>query len=540
MTQLNQGQHKAVYCESDKIVCLAGAGTGKTFALLSRIRRLIEEGADPQSMLVLTFTNAAAQNMRDRFNDANCPEFMTFHAFCYSLITNNLAVRKQLGYTEVPRIVSDAEYKLIMNRAKLDSGVKLNTKQMLGENLKTQKDKFEYTIFNKFLTRLMVKEGLITFDKLCYDVCQLFTQDNGTITEYKNRYKYIFCDEMQDTDMRQWEFIESFKTAKLFVVGDALQNLYSFRGTTSEIIKGLASNPEWTSVRLTENYRSSKPICDFANNMSHYADGPYRIEIESTRGGHNVVTATVASLDKWVETYVADNAVTAILCRTNREVDMIRKKYSQYSENYNTYAKLCKSAGLYRSCINEQYRMIFLSQFLSREEYSEFLRQLSVNPDMSIEQFRTLFNNNRVADFDAEISEMYKVIQKADTKSMELLYIANYYGIDGDAVIKVSSNIETEDDVLHALSILAEIYKTKTATLYVGTIHSAKGLEYDNVILYGVDGAAFPLNCEDNWNLYYVGITRAKQNLCILRGGLNEQNTSDREISENIVEPSFG
>ena len=129
---LNPGQQIAVDNTSNKILCLAGAGVGKTFTLLHRISRLIEAGTKPDSILVLTFTNAAAKNMADRFSRDATPEFKTFHAFCYSLLIKDAEVRSKLGYKDTPRIINDAEYKLVLNKAKLDSGVKLNSRQLSG------------------------------------------------------------------------------------------------------------------------------------------------------------------------------------------------------------------------------------------------------------------------------------------------------------------------------------------------------------------------------------------------------------------------
>ena len=520
MAQLNPGQYEAVHCTEPKILCLAGAGTGKTFVLLNRIQRLIDEGADPKSFLVLTFTNAAAQNMRDRFEGEGVPEFKTFHAFCYSLLATDSAVRGALGFTEVPRIVSDAEQKLLINRAKLDSGVKLTVKQLSGTNLNTPKDKFEYDLFNKFLMRNMRKENLITFDTLCYEVCKLFVNNNAIISQYKEKYKYVMCDEFQDTDKKQWDFIQSFTNSDLFVVGDALQALYSFRGADSKIIKNLASNPEWKTVHLIENYRSTSQICQFANNMSHYADDVYRLEIQSDRDGAEVVEDNMYGLDSYIVKYLELPGTTAVLCRTNREVDSIRDKYAEYFANYELYLRLCNSVDVYRSIKYPEYTLTFLSKFLNREDYTEFLRQKSLNPNMTIEQFVPLFHNTIVDHYVSEIFNMTLALKDMTSPAMELLAISQFYGLDASAMAKVNEDIETDDDVMHALSILALTYKDSTASLYVGTIHSAKGLEYENVILNGVGGHTFPLDNEDNLNLYYVGVTRAKNNLCILRGDL--------------------
>jgi DNA helicase-2/ATP-dependent DNA helicase PcrA len=522
MSQLNYEQEVVVECNHPYIVCLAGAGTGKTFSMLHRINRLIADGVSPQSILVLTFTNAAAQNMRDRFEGANSPEFKTFHAFCYSLIVKDAELRRCLGYDFIPHIISDAEYKLLVSTAKLDSGVKLSAKQLHGENLTTPNHKFEYTVFQKFLDRLLQKNNAITFDKICNDVCKLFVEDSPLVQQYKYTYKVIMVDEFQDSDEVQWRFVTSFPDASIFVVGDALQNLYSFRGTTSRLIKELAADPNWATLRLMQNYRSTKQICRFANSMSHYADNQYRIEIRSEREGSDVIVDTIDTLDKHISDYLSLGGVTAVLCRTNKEVDNIRTRYAQYFMNYEKYLQLCYSVDVYESCLDDMYAVTFLSKFLSQDEFVEFIRQRSLNPELSSTQLVESFNNESVHKYFDEILQLKLQLGDTSSYAIHLMQLAEFYNIDKDILWEVSSDITCKDDVIYALSIIILKYKDSNAGLYVGTIHSAKGLEYDNVILNRVHTSTFRLDNEDNFNLYYVGITRAKNNLCVLKGNGNE------------------
>ena len=518
MSELNQKQYEAVHSNSPKILCLAGAGVGKTYTLLHRINRLVDEGVDPSSILVLTFTNAAAQNMKDRFQGEISPEFKTFHAFCYSIVASNNAIKRKLGYSDIPRVITDEEYKLVLKQAQLDSGVKLTPKQLRGENLSKPQDKFNYDLFRKFLNRAMIKANVITFDKLCYDICEMFVEHDPAVQKYLDKYTHIMLDEFQDTDIKQWKFATSFSTANLFVVGDALQALYAFRGADSTIIKELASNPEWETIKLVENYRSTSEICNYANNMSHYADDTYRVEIQSDRHGSMVVEDTIDTLDAHLSEYLNTSGVTAVLCRTNREVYTIRDRYSQYFANYEKYLKMMNAVAVYKSCHSDEYAITYLSRYLNAEEYIEFLRQLSLNTNMTIEQFKALFPNESVVIHAEEINNMKSLLQQATCPAMEFIYAASMYDLDYEDVAVIDIEFSTQDDVCHGLSILILKFIESTTSLYIGTIHSAKGLEYDNVIVYNVDSNTFPLNCEDNWNLYYVGVTRAKNNLCVLKG----------------------
>lgn len=225
---LNDQQKSAVLSDNPRILCLAGAGTGKTHSMLSRIFRLIEDGADPTSILALTFTNAAAFEMRQRYlkqsTISECPEFRTFHSFCYSIISKDAKIRNAIGYTTVPEVITEAEMKNLQTTLRISLNIKLSEKKLFGgHDLKTPQEKAEYALFQKALKKEIRKQSVITFDILCYDVCKLFETDDPLTHPYKDKYEYIFVDEFQDTDPKQFRFVSSFKDSKFFIVGDAQQ-----------------------------------------------------------------------------------------------------------------------------------------------------------------------------------------------------------------------------------------------------------------------------------------------------------------------------
>ena len=227
---LNKEQQEVVDSTADKILVLAGAGTGKTHCMLERIKKVIRDGATPTSILVLTFTNAAAYNMDSRFKGSGTgsfrklsPEFKTFHAFCYSLIASNLEVRKQLGYSKVPNIILDAELLTLKRTVKEKYNIKLSDAKLSSGTCLSKSEQFQFDLYKKCLKRELIETNKITFDMLCYDVCELFVSNHTSIRKYFDQYKYIFVDEFQDTDLKQWKFVQSFKNSKIYIVGDALQ-----------------------------------------------------------------------------------------------------------------------------------------------------------------------------------------------------------------------------------------------------------------------------------------------------------------------------
>ena len=314
---LNEQQQAVVSSNARRILCLAGAGTGKTYTMIARIRRLVADGVDPRSILVLTFTNAAAFEMEQRYSGskmrpAATPKFGTFHSFCYGLISQDKFIRTLLGYSEIPSVATEAETKHIRNEAAMHLGYKLS---------EAVKDDKKRSALYAAADRIMKQRNLVTFDKMCYDICSLFVHNNGAIKRYKDQYKYVFVDEQQDTDPKQQDFVMSFDESNIMVVGDALQAIYSFRGADSSIIKSLSVNPEWEVHKLSENYRSTVEICEFANSMSTYADNSYRVAIHSDRHGADVVV-----IDNYTHNEQFRDMVkriepnTAILCRSNAEI----------------------------------------------------------------------------------------------------------------------------------------------------------------------------------------------------------------------------
>ena len=521
---LNEMQQKAVDSTADKVVVIAGAGSGKTHILIERLTKLKESGVDPESILVLTFTNAAAQEMTDRYRNRNngdirTPKFGTFHAFCYSLILGDTNVRNALGYHAPPNIAAPEDIKRIKNTAKLICGTKLSDKALDTplKDLKgvTDKVKFEYEVYHKQYNKLLRKESLITFDIMCYDVCELFKADAECIKRYKTQYQYVVADEFQDTDISQAEFMWSFKDSKLFVVGDFRQALYSFRGADSSLIKSLATNPEWETIVLSQNYRSTKEICDFANKIHHFPDSKLNINMQSERSGLPIQMKSELNLDdtdvllRIAEEKTDDNTV-AILARTNAEVVAIKECLKGYGIPYIENNSNNVLADLLMCSIDSDYCVEYLSNHLSQEEYLRYLRMKSTS-ELTEEQFITYFGSNFRYSL-TKIMDIRRIMITNPMISIVFVELVKYLKINIDIAEGLKCN--NLNDVVRVLSDY--LNSTSDKGIYVGTIHSSKGLEYDIVHVYGVNSKAFnPYKNEDERNCYYVACTRAKEKLVI-------------------------
>lgn len=531
---LNKEQQEVVDSTANKILVLAGAGTGKTHCMLARIQKLVESGVSPSEILVLTFTNSAAYNMAERFKPAKhgrlqklSPEFKTFHAFCYGLITSDPKVRTMLGYSKVPSIILDTELQSIRKTVKTKYNVKLSDSKLNGTGVcLSRNEKFQYDLFRKCLRNELLQQNKITFDIICYEVCELFVENHPSVQPYLNQYKYIFVDEFQDTDPKQWRFVQSFKDAKLYVIGDSLQSLYSFRNADSSIIKSLASDKNWTTYRLHRNYRSTKQICDFANENSLYADTSYRVEIDSERDGRevNVIKTTDSSISMYKTILerckkLGQDQTLAVLCRTNAEAYDIREylKSNDISvDNASGDTKL--KMKLMRVSLDDYEFLEFLASNLPNELFAEYQRVKALyvrdNESFDISNFLGMFQNTNMSPAIKLMNKIHEIMWNTDydylmmyDKLLELLGIP-YQKTD-------LSVIEDEHSLINAVCEAVDKFSGIVSNVYVGTIHSSKGLEYDEVHLPNVGGKTFRLTSEDNNNVYYVGITRAKTDLYV-------------------------
>lgn len=539
--KLNDQQKQFVNSDSKYICCVAGAGSGKTASLIQRVGRLIKDNkCRGNNILVLTFTNAAAFEMKDRFGKQfkefviDSPEFRTFHAFCYSLICKDMWIRNKLGYTNVPEIITPEKLKALETKCKMMTSCKLTDKALRYPKSLDPNKKFMYEVFTKCLKKEARKQNVITFDMLCDDVCGLFESDDPIVHKYKSQYKYIMIDEFQDTDMKQWRFAKSFKDSNIAVVGDCLQTLYRFRGCTPEILMGLTTDPEWETIKLFENYRSTNQIVEYANKMSKFANDSYRIEMHAQRGGFEVITDWIVSDNRYqpVDSELLDrilldlnslNGSTAILCRTNREVNCIVGFLKENEIDVSTGKTNEEAAQLFNAARDNEYLINRLTSYFNAELYANWIRTVKINNCeddlmLQIKLFKEFVKQApQVASYLTRIYKIRQVVRSALQSENQRSDVINDQAKQLLSILKIRDKSESKYDFESMTDVVKYvdelIAKASESDIYVGTIHSSKGLEYDNVILVNVDGYTFNLKDEDNKYCFYVGITRARNRL---------------------------
>lgn len=532
---LTSQQQTAVNSTSSKILCLAGAGSGKSRVLVERAHRLASE-SNPESILCLTFTNAAAAEMRSRYktwySDDILPIFKTFHGYCYDLICKDARIRQVLGYSSIPTIPSDH----VLSTIKISNLLKLSisvSEQTLKKKARTDiKSKYKYDMFLKSVYKELISKNYITFDMMADMVSKLFEKSDASVSIYKKRVSNILIDEFQDTSPDQWKFASSFSDADIFVVADERQAIYAFRGADSSITKSLFKDSTFEKILLDHNFRSTQQICDYANQIIKSSGEPLHIALKSSVSGPSVKEIRSDSAPfvyplgsnntaRFLSEYSKLKGSTALLFRTNKEVSEAVSMLSDNNIKYDAYRVNSNDVKNYlRSIIDDEFAVSWLSDTLPNTAQSEFIRLSNIVPpeDSRYALFRSNFATNDPVRHRCQVIDKLRLIYNSDTSTSTKM-------TDICAVLNIKNITEFDENIDKNIECLIDSVENHDSnigndsqSLYVGTIHSAKGLEWDNVFLWNVNCYSFKLKSEEDWNLYYVGATRAKQNLFVFKG----------------------
>ena len=284
---LNVEQQKAVTHQNGPMLVLAGAGSGKTKVLTSRIAYLIENGISPANILAITFTNKAAKEMRERVynligHNASYIQISTFHSLGLKILKENYEF---LGYDK-NFVILDSDDTLTVVK-KLMKDLNMNPKYYNAREIRNKissaknelitPEKFkkhEYdekivTLYKKYCEKLKIGNS-VDFDDLLILPIKLFELSENILTYYQEKYKYVLIDEYQDTNEAQYVFSKMLtkKYRNIFVVGDNDQAIYAFRGANYKNILNFEKDyPDCKTILLEENYRSTQTILNAANNV---------------------------------------------------------------------------------------------------------------------------------------------------------------------------------------------------------------------------------------------------------------------------------
>lgn len=598
--KLDQYQKEAVYIKDRNVLVVAAPGSGKTTVIINRVNHLVTDlNIKIGNIIVITFTRAAADNMRSRykniFNREKAPFFGTFHGLFYKILLRE-------GY-KVKIINSGISYKIIMSvLTKYSDDVSEDKIKEALNNIslfKTSLRKLEeYTptmpqdIFQECLSKyeeFKSNNGFWDFDDLSIKVIRLFKENADILYRYRKLFKYVLVDEFQDCDELQVEFLKVINEGNsIFAVGDEDQCIYSFRGSKPEYMVSFDKIfKEGRKVYLSTNYRSSKNIVEvskkiISNNKSRNkkliksfkkSDGIIKF---STPFDESVQGEEISKILEKTKDSLSDNA---ILYRTNMEAmslinTFIRRNipFVLLDKGYNFYENfICKDIISYlRLAINIKDRESFLAiinkpfRYISKANLDYIRRSIE---DKSA--FDILIDKNDMAPYQCKkLDELKKEILYLNKVSLgtAIQYIISdlkYIDYLREYAERYNQNIEEFEVILEELRNSANGFKTIIEFLthiervkeklevskevkegvILSTIHGVKGMEFKNIFIVNAVEETIPHkssienNLEEERRLFYVGVTRAIENLYIYAP--KNQQGRFRDISRFIGEGDF-
>ena len=297
LTGLNKEQQQAVQHTEGPLLILAGAGSGKTKVLTVRIAHLLAQGVNPYEILAITFTNKAAKEMKSRVESlvgdvANRIWLSTFHSFCAKFLRFELD--NFLGYNSNFTIYdtsdSQAVIKAALKALNLDDkyypvgamiGAISDAKNKLlfaSDFRKQARDFYQQKVADvyEYYERELRKNNALDFDDLLLVAVKLLQSNEAVLDKYSKRFRYVMIDEYQDTNHAQYLLAKLLAShwKNIAVVGDADQSIYAWRGADIQNILDFEKDyPNCTSIKLEQNYRSTKIILDAANAVIENNEG---------------------------------------------------------------------------------------------------------------------------------------------------------------------------------------------------------------------------------------------------------------------------
>ena len=435
---LNPGQREAVFHEDGPALVLAGAGSGKTRVLTTRIARLIgDRGVAPHEILSVTFTNKAAGEMRARIAKflGHEPKGMwcgTFHALGARMLRGAApSVGRQPNFTIYDEDDTIGAVKRVMERRKL-SPAQFAPKAILSaissaknalvspsEYARTARDTFTTAVAGVYtdLEHALQQANAVTFDDLLVLPVRALEQDEALRAHYQRRFKYVLVDEYQDTNAAQFRFVQLMGGGyrNVMVVGDDDQSIYGWRGADiRNILDFERAFPGARIVRLEENYRSTPNILALANAVIAENTERRGKTLRATRPAGETVTL-VETLDERDEADFIADTITARMSRS----DLARRDCAVL---YRTNAQSRALEDAFRRR-NIPYRLIGAVRFYDRREIRDIMAYLKLvaNP-ADDEAFRRAVNVPKRGLGEATITLL---VERAQREGVPLLTIAS-------------------------------------------------------------------------------------------------------------------
>lgn len=617
--ELNNPQKQAVTLKNGALLVIAGAGSGKTRVITARITNLIvNEGVDPRTIVALTFTNKAAEEMKSRIvnflgGKYSLPFVGTFHAYCLQLLRNNPQL---LPFPHFSILDADDQATILKNLVKKFSTEKQINASQLAYQISSIKNSQDDAIITQPVLRELYQAyeaeknaaHAFDFDDLILNVLRLLKKNSSFKANLQSRIRHLLVDEYQDTSTVQHELLKEMglypdhtvAVDSICAVGDEDQSIYSWRGANvTNMLKFQQDFKPVTMIKIEQNYRSVNSILEAANslisnnklrnpkNLWSEKKGTHRILHLHCRSGEQeaeIIAQTLKSLPATTplnqvailyRTHYLSRVVEEALiyhgtpykivggirfyerkevkdllaylklvvnpfdrlsllrvintptrglgkkCETELMAAQIRNPFSNFKDlirqlpmdklvdlSASHFNGLNKFVDLFDSLDPHDLPSILLTAIIEKTEYENFLRE-SLDPKEAEEKLQN-------------IRELLRAVETFEKNAQAAKDDGSSIGVLGP----IQTNTSLLELFLQDIALLQEKNDSENPLQQVQlmTLHAAKGLEFNLVIIAGLDDGILPstrsLNTntelEEERRLFYVGITRAREHLLLL------------------------
>ena len=553
----NPSQLRAIAHLSGPMMVLAGPGSGKTSVIVERTAYMTREGKiPPSSVLVVTFSRAAAKEMKERFlkftrQTSTAVTFGTFHGIFYGIL-------KQAYNLGAGNILSEDEKYTILKELTLEHGQELAQEGDFPEDVakeisivKGGRISLEHyyssccpdEVFRQIYTgyqRAIRQRRKLDFDDMLLCCYELFNKRKDILAAWQNKFQYIMVDEFQDINHLQYDIVRMLAKPRnnLFIVGDDDQSIYHFRGAKPEIMLNFTKDyPEAKQVLLDVNYRCSSNILQTAMNVidcnkkrfpkqlstPNKAGSPVKLlEYDNPREEY---MSLAAALKKRLD---GEEAIedTAVLFRTNQEAEGLVGALMEYqipftmkeqlpnlfrhwiSRNLQAYLKMAagdRSRKIFLEIMNRPNRYIARDALGSSTISFGELREFYKDKDWMCDRITTLETHLRILSTLTPYAAI-NFIRKGMGYEEYLMEYAQYRKIRPEELLEVLNRLQESakgmknleeweayiEEYTRKLAEQAKKQETKKEGVVISTLHAAKGLEYDKVYIMNVNEGSIP------------------------------------------------
>jgi len=563
--QLNEGQKIAATRQEGNFLVIAGPGTGKTHTLIYRVLHMIKSGTDPKTIVIITFTRKAGNELKYRLNHLLANTSLgfvgTFHAFANhisQLIGSASPISKfRLLDTEddvqVHKLVL-ADYKNFYKniRAKrlqkiisycCNTGLSVSQYIAKFDIRDLSEDVENIEAYRHIYEVYKVDHLMANYDDMITLISRYLEKDDGI--KVTAAFDYLMIDEYQDTNKMQLDFVKGLKIPNVMAIGDDFQGIYAFRGADHRIILNFYNDFDQAKmIKLTKNYRSDKTIVAWVNDTVERSKLGYHKTLSPAKEAlGQVKVISGASLEEH-KVFILDrikaepNKTHALIYRFNKNRTVFEKALISENIDYVVYGGVRL---LERKHIKDI--LSFLMVYLNRRDVVSYSRILTMLPGVGGKTAKRLIKTD-LEDMSHLKGEKYNRIKTikdllASQEDKEALlkrtidfYFSIYEAIESeyytieeieDDFKLIQEMLETFDSLENfiiniILDPVVDLRKGKKPKVVLTSIHSAKGLEFDNVYYFHTHDwfKNYDLEqLEEDRRLFYVGISRAKEHLFV-------------------------